>query len=396
MVISRRPDAVTHAQFWAEDGYVYYTNVYNHGLLRSLLVPQAGYLQEFSVGAARLGLLVPLARAPLVTNLLAIAVQALPAALLLSRRAAAFAPDWRARLILAGLYLAIPDMRELDATALNAQWHLAFAALIVLLLAPPTSRRAAVLDGAILLACGLSGPFCIVLAPLAWLLRRQRSDGAPVWRIALLGGGAALQVLCLLVVSHHLPAGFVGGPRLHSALGATPARFARLIGAKVIAAPLIGQSRALSQSTTRLWIVTIVGIAAAAWIVRHAGVELRAFLLYAAVLLAATLVSPQLQPPGWLSLTSPAVNRYFLIPQLAVLAAVAWSACSAPSMAVRGAGWLLLLVAAAIAMPSGWSYSPFTDEGFAHEAAAFDRAARGTVWHFSLNPPPWYMSLRKH
>ncbi|MEA2302380.1 MAG: hypothetical protein QOE44_2915, partial [Solirubrobacteraceae bacterium] len=39
LVVSRSPDAVTHAQFWAEDGKIFYANVYRHGVLSTVFVP---------------------------------------------------------------------------------------------------------------------------------------------------------------------------------------------------------------------------------------------------------------------------------------------------------------------------------------------------------------------
>jgi hypothetical protein len=48
VVIARRPDAVTNAQFWAEDGTIWFATAYDHGGFASLFVPYNGYLQTFS------------------------------------------------------------------------------------------------------------------------------------------------------------------------------------------------------------------------------------------------------------------------------------------------------------------------------------------------------------
>ncbi len=37
LLILRRPDAVLHAQFWAEDGVVWFADAYNFGALQALL-----------------------------------------------------------------------------------------------------------------------------------------------------------------------------------------------------------------------------------------------------------------------------------------------------------------------------------------------------------------------
>src|SRR5438876_1065373 len=44
LAISRRPDVIFHAQFWAEDGAVWYTDAYHKGLIHPLLQTYAGYL----------------------------------------------------------------------------------------------------------------------------------------------------------------------------------------------------------------------------------------------------------------------------------------------------------------------------------------------------------------
>jgi hypothetical protein len=61
-------------------------DAYNNGVFESLFAPYAGSLQTVQRIAAVLALLVPLSYVPLLFNLLAIAIQVLPAALLWIRR----------------------------------------------------------------------------------------------------------------------------------------------------------------------------------------------------------------------------------------------------------------------------------------------------------------------
>src|SRR4051812_3305174 len=77
LIVSRRPDGIWHAQFWAEDGKIWYADAYNEGPLRALLFPAAGYLQSFSRLAAALSVAFDLRHAPLVMNVAAVLVQAL-------------------------------------------------------------------------------------------------------------------------------------------------------------------------------------------------------------------------------------------------------------------------------------------------------------------------------
>src|SRR5215467_632304 len=77
ILLSRRPDAILNAQFWAEDGKFWFADAYNIGI-RSLWIPEAGYFHIFPRLAAYVALAVPLDRAPLVMNLFGIAFQILP------------------------------------------------------------------------------------------------------------------------------------------------------------------------------------------------------------------------------------------------------------------------------------------------------------------------------
>ena len=67
VAVSRRPDALLHAQFSAEGGTVFFAEAYNYGLASILMpVPHAGYLQIFQRLIALLASLFPLSAAPLV------------------------------------------------------------------------------------------------------------------------------------------------------------------------------------------------------------------------------------------------------------------------------------------------------------------------------------------
>src|SRR5271157_2529140 len=86
LLFLRRPDAVLHAQFWAEDGVVWFADAYNFGAFKALLRARDGYLQTLPRLACAVALWAPLVRAPLVTNLLALVIEALPPLFLLSTR----------------------------------------------------------------------------------------------------------------------------------------------------------------------------------------------------------------------------------------------------------------------------------------------------------------------
>src|SRR4051794_11129497 len=168
-VISRRPDAVFNPQFFAEDGNVWFADAYNDGWARALAITHTGYFQTLPRLGAALALAVPLQHAPLVMNLVGLVLQVAPAVFLLSVRSEHWAP-LRFRVLMALAYLALPNTSELNVSITEAQWHLALLACLVVLSRAPESRAGFAFDLTVLALCGLTGPFCIVLFPVAFLV----------------------------------------------------------------------------------------------------------------------------------------------------------------------------------------------------------------------------------
>jgi hypothetical protein len=166
LIVSRRPDAIFHAQFWNEDGHVFFADAYNFGWWSALFRTYEGYHLVLPRLGAALALLVPLSVAPLVLNVIAILVQAILVSLLISSRSSAWG-SLRTRVLLAVIYLALPNCFEIDATITNSQWVLALIGFLVLAASLPRASGGRVFDACVLLLCGLSGPFCILLFPIA-------------------------------------------------------------------------------------------------------------------------------------------------------------------------------------------------------------------------------------
>ena len=398
LIVSRRPDAVLHAQFFAEDGKQNFANVYNHGLLSTLLVPQSGYFAELGVLAAGIGRLFPLTVAPLVMNLIAIAVRVLPVALLLSDRAKPVAESIKVRGLLAALYIVLPGIPEMNANAINALWYLAVAAVLILICDPPKHRITRVFDGIVLAVCATSGVFAFALAPLAFLYRRwHRRHTLPWWMVAILAAGAALQLLSLLVLQHHLPSGYEEAPRPSYPLHPSVSLFLQIVGRRVILQPFGAETAA--HATTLAVLFGALGSVLAVAAFRSGSPALRLFLAFATAMLVLSLTDPS---ATWSDLAVPGVGgRYFMIPQLATVAIVVHGAASTRRL-VRLPALALVVFACAFTVPSFWSYPPYAQLGFGREAAQFDKAPPGTTMTFPLNPvvnpklaPQWTMTLTK-
>jgi len=199
VIISRRPDAVFHVQFYAEDGHVWYADAYNLGWWPALFRTWTGYFLTLPRIAASLALLVPLYRVPLFLNLVAIFVQALPVNLLLTVRSSVWG-SLRFRSLLAGMYVILPNCSEISYGITDANFLLALSAFILLMAYAPQSIKWRLFDIFILLLCGLSGPFCIFLLPLSVFLVWKYRDRWRYVPVGIFAFSCLVQLLSLLVL----------------------------------------------------------------------------------------------------------------------------------------------------------------------------------------------------
>jgi len=391
LVCSRRPDAILNAQFYAEDGRVWYLDAYNLGL-HSLLMPQGAYLQTLSRTIALIALLFPLSLAPLVMNLCAIVVQILPVNIFLSSRFSDI--PLKTRLLGSLLYLAVPNAAEIHANITNAHWHLALAACLVLLARPASGRGWRIFDGAVLVLTSVSSPLGMLLVPVAAALWWKRRQGWSALSLALLVPGALVAGLIALL-SHE---------RQVAPNGATFSRFAAILGRQVFLSSLLGrntQDWLLQLGDLHLVevIATVVGLAVMLYALRYGQTELRLFILFAFTVLALGLVSPLAGTPDcpqWEWLCVPGCgNRYYFLLMLAFLASLLWMASRRASPRALRSFAVVLLLLLPIGVYQDWNYPPFSDLDFSQYAAQFEQAPAGTKIVIPINPG-WSMELTKH
>jgi hypothetical protein len=418
LVLSRKPEALLHAELWGDDGWSWYPDAYNLGLA-SLAKPMNGYLNTFQ---RLIGLAVqpfPLAWVPTLFAAVGLAMQVAPALFLVSGRMAAAWPQPWARFAFALIALVLPNELDLYVNLTNSQWHLALLAFLVLVSAPPETRAGQVFDAAVLLLCGLSGPFCLVLGPVAaWQVIEQRSR-ASVVRAVILGGTALVQLGCLL-----------GSPHARSAAprGAGPRQLARIVALDVLLGAQLGfftirDIPALPHWQDNLLPVALAAAGAALGVVAllRGSALFRKFALFAGLVFVAALVSPQVSTtdthwimkttdgqihvivnqfahvPQWVVMTMPPMgNRYFTFPMLAWIGAL-FTLAADRRAALRGVGLALLSVVLLWAIPHDWRQMRFPPTDFAARARAFAVAPRYTVMQFPIDPPGLNpMFLLKH
>jgi hypothetical protein len=385
-VVSRRPDVVLHPQFYGEDGVIWYAQAYNLGWLHALSLPEGGYLNTLPRLAAALALLVPFHAAPLVMNLLGIAIQTLPVNVFLSPRCAAYG-SFPVRLLATAIYLALPNSNEVFVVITNAQFHLALAACLLAFARPPATWLGRTFDVAVFLVCGLTGPFCLVLLPLVaafWWLRRGP------WLVTVMSVLAAASILQLSELLH---TGDVARRVLD--LGATPALFVRILAGNVYLGALIGRNGYAHWRPMALLLpIALAGTALLVYSFLKAGLERKLFLLFCFLLFAASLRHPLASRPTavWQLFLDSRGMRYWFFPMLGFLWSLVWSATDPGRQRPVFYVVLLLLVRGVI---FDWRQLEPPNLDFPSSARKFEAAAPGTLVEIPTLPEGWTLRITK-
>lgn len=390
LLVLRQPDKLLNAQFWAEDGIIFYANAYNLGAFKSIFIPYAGYLNTAPALVASLSQLFPLGWSPLVFNLVALVFQSLPVLLLTSSRFASLIPSLSWRLLIAFLYIGVTNSPEVHATVTNIQWYLSLMSCLIIIAEPSPAIAWQVFDICIIVLTALTGPFAIFLLPIAVLKWRFRREKWLLPIITILTSGAVIQVSVLA---------FAAQSRPKSPLEATPVLFAKILAGQVFLGGSIGNgglARIASESTgykLLAIIVAIAGITAIAYVLGKAPLELRLFVLFSFLLLAASLALAGL---SWNILWRPgAATRYWFFPVLAWSASLVWLLVQKEILWLRRTAAVLLVIMG-IGIAIDWYHPPLPNLDFQKYAREFEQLPPGKPFAIPINPSGWSMSLIKH
>jgi hypothetical protein len=427
LLVLRRPDAVFHAQFWAEDGVVWYADAYNHGALRALLFARDGYLQTLPRLACAVALWAPMVYAPLVTNLIALVIEALPPLFLLSTRMRNLGPLWL-RCVLALLLLFVPDASEVHAAITDAEFQMAVLACLVIVADVPRSRAGRVFDVVVLALFSLTGPFCVLLFPVALVrtiaavphslgfargkpfafpwrkggmaLAPQSANGKVLqpesrwhWvQLSLLAAGGLAQGLTVLTTA---------GARLNTTLGASASKFAQIVAGQIVLPVFLGRNpfNPLTSDPGKILlasVLTIVALLALVYGLVKGSLELRCFVLFALLVLTAALAYPTVEPSRyqWDPFLVPGQGlRYWYLPKLALMATLVWLLGRQRPKAIRLSAGILACIMG-FALVTHWRYPALPDFRFDSYVRVFERLPPGATGQFRLNPGgPWVMTL---
>jgi hypothetical protein len=386
-IFSRLPGALLHPQFFAEDGWVWYQQAYNLGWLRTLGITQAGLLHTLPRLAAGISLLFPMRWAPLIMNFAGALVQVLPVTALLSRRCTPWGP-LPVRILMAVLYIVIPNAPEIHIFLTNAMWHLALLQVLLAFSIPPSSRRGRVLDVLLFGIGSVSGPFCMLLLPLVAVYYWVRRQSWTLVILGLLSAGVLLQIFCL---AHSV--------RSASAqpLGVTALSLLRIVAGNIFVNSMTGSGGAYLP----LWLLIVAAIGGSAIVICAWGgapLALRLFTAFTVFALAASLKDPLItgSTTRWEELADVAGIRYWFLPSLMFLWAAAWCAWGGKNVLVRYAGAALLLLTT-IGIARKWSYPPLPETRFSADVERFKNLKTGEHMLFAVyDPLGRKMELIKH
>jgi len=390
LLFSRRPDAVLNPQFWAEDGPVFYAPEFNDGA-RAVFIPNGGYLHVAPrlVGLAAVQL--PMLWAPALFNAVALIAQVLPVVLLASSRFEALIPRYEDRLLLGFLYVAAPGGSETHATLTHMVRYLAITSCMVMIAGSARFMAWRVFDGAVILACGISGPFTLLLLPTSlYAFWRRRSRDAAAYLI-IVAGTAAIQAASLLIWSDQ---------RDPVRLGASATNFVRIIGGQYILGGVIGTA-GWKWLTLHSWMdvaaaaAFALGIPVLARAFYRAQVEARMLYIFGATTLSAALLSPLADPyyQAWSVMWRPGSgSRYWLIGTLCLLLALVLGARERSPMRWPARALAILLP---IGIVADWFRPAYEDLHYPAHVRRIVAALPNEEVDIPLNPPGWTMTLRK-
>lgn len=401
LLFSRRPDVLLNAQFWAEDGTYWFANAYNSGILTSLFSPHTGYFQTISRLTASIGQFLPLLFAPLFFNLVALIIKIVPVHLLFSRRFSDLLPSIYSRILLALIYIGLPNSAEVFGNVTNAHWHLAIISFLIIIAKPAMRVYEKVSDTCLLILAGLSGPFCLFVFPFASWNWWKRKTVYAKYVFFLVLGTTAVQTISLLLTA--------GDTRTPMALGATVSLFVKIVTMQVAVGSLIGtgglhQLQAILHNAPLLDIIVQVGVFGfllylGYQVFTKAPTAVKQFALFGLFVLSAALVSPGASRTiaQWEVLAIPgAGNRYWFIPMLAFLATLLWWMSRIAYKKWRIALYVSFFCVFSLGIVYDWRYPAWQDLSYAEHIEIFQHLESGSRYTVPIQPSQdWGMTLIK-
>jgi hypothetical protein len=396
LLIARRPDCILHPQFWAEEGTRFFTDARAHPAWANLAACPYGYFDLLIRTAHQIAVLFPIETAPLVLVLIAIAIQAAVPTFVVSSRYTNWMGPFPIRLVAAVLYCAMPNSFEVHCIQLHSRVHLAVLAALLIVSAPSRSLAGKLFDGSVLIVSGLSGPFALILAPVAGWQYWIKRDPATRRNFLILAVALVLEIFALIYSSRS---------RFGVPIGASFPEAIRIIGGQFAMGFFLGQGT-YSTIVHQPYFDVAAGLSLLALLVlvflfvQRGRPELRQLLFVGVGALAIALAAPIGAPSGmtqWHALWSiPGCGqRYYFVPMAMLLFAIAAAAGRGHARVWQTSATALLVLIATTGGRVDWTLPAFTDFHFSQYANLYRALPPGASITVRINPPGWHMELKK-
>lgn len=399
IIISRRIDAVTYPQFYAEDGRFWYSEAYNADhFWEPFLIPKQGYFQTISRIGAFFGNMVDISYAPILFNIIAIFLELLPAMFFLSSRFSELVPKFYIRFLASLAYLLLLGTAETHVNLTNSQWRLSI--LMFLIIIAPESNKIGwkIFDSFFLLLAGLSGPFVFFALPVALIYYYFRHAFRIFYdRLAILGATFLIQLYSYLFIV--VP----DAPRADQELGASFVSFFQIISGNIFIRALLCRDYTRTINHMNFWnsgylpvMVGILGIAVLGYVFWKARIELKLLIIFCFMVFFAALISPQasLEMPQWEYMASGSAGRYYLLPKLAWIISLGWLLFNAKPKLLKIFAAVSFLSFIFLGLTHDWTFDKFRNYHFDKQVAEFKKLDAGETYQFKI-VPDWEMTLTK-
>lgn len=390
IIVSRRSDALFNPQFFAEDGG-WYTNAYHHGF-ESLVTPSVGYFHAIPRLVGLFSQIFPFSEAPLIFNLAAIGIELVVVNFLISNRLAEIIPNLSMRIIIAFVYLAIPNAHEVNANLTNFQWHACLLMFLIIVAKPSEKTAWKIFDILTVILSSLTGPFCMFLFPIAFIRWFYTKEKWTLYLIAIFATASLIQFYAMAVTE-----------RPHAEqLGASVKNFSRIVGGQIFVGSIISGKGYQWLIENKLWkdlsiaIINLIGFVLIIYGAIKSKIELKLFILFSTLVFAASIISPISDPKDtpWIGLGIPNIaGRYWFIPTFCFIVTIIYLAGYAKSRIIKIISIIMILLMP-IGIISGWIIPPFIDYKFQDYAQEFENATSGTEVTIPINPN-WTIKLKK-
>lgn len=389
-IAARRPDILTNAQPWAEDGVVWMMEINNNGFWSSVFLPQNGYYQTISKLTYGFALLFGVGKAALVANMVAISVRALLVLFLLSPRMRFIQLPYR--IAVAAYLLLMPNLGEGYVNITNVHWYTAIYMMMVLVAEPPRSRGWAFHDMVVLVISALSGPFVAFYAPCL-AIKRWHEHGGIVQAIRranrfdwIMAACLTLQVVAILASST--------SNRSTAPLGASLPTLAEIILQRVVLGSFFqGTPIALPDSSWPAVAVLTCSISMTAF---RYGWRYQILVLFPILMIGFALAKPMisLTEPQWpVLLKAGAGERYFFVTNFFMFCHVVFLISRLGRFAHTG-----LLLLSIVMLPfyiACFNITPLGEVGYKDQIERFQTLPKGKTMVININPPGWKMQLTR-